>query len=387
MLIGCGRPHFFKKVGSNKSVHFSIAWDIVPFDLLHEDIFTSDVIRGLIFTLESCNLTREESEDGGIIPDFSYIRSCLINFLIKAPHELPPSILFPTYLLIREQLQYKMLAIKHNIVDSVESVELFYSGGSSYHCDKCGMDLCNAYFSAKQNDPEETTFCSQCIERAIADRGFLMNNKRVFKGLFNIPKQHTKLNPQSSLVLLYRYMDIDDLLKRCGFDIPTTHLSNRNSVYESLHQSLSDEENFPTESVSMQYCRMASGKNIIHNKGLVAIRDIPGRTYIAELKGNLRHIEDSDILHQFCIIVSKDTFIDTSRHDSPIRYVNHSCKPNAAFIEKWKGSKTKHVFLASLDIAILAGSEITVDYGSFRNRLFVECLCHDCKPSNEVTEP
>jgi len=292
------------------------------------------------------------------------------------------------YLLVREQLEYKILAIRHGINDNVETAELFYAGGASYQCDKCGMDLCNAYFMANQNDPSESIFCSYCINRALTDRNFLMKNRNIFKTIFNNPKKHSKLNPQSALVLMYRYMNVDKLLTRCGLDMARTHQCLKRNEYRILHQSLGDVERFPTELVSAQYCKVSSGSDVIHDKGLVATRDIPGSTYIAELKGNVQQLEHNAApLNQFCFYVSEETVIDSSKHNCPIRYINHACKPNAALIESWKDIRRKHVFLVSLEEPISAGSEITIDYGKFRNHLFIDCLCNDCKPSSEGLEP
>jgi hypothetical protein len=278
------------------------------------------------------------------------------------------------YWLIREQLKYKILGLKHDID---EHEETFYSGAKSYHCDKCGMDLCNAYFSAKHHDMLERTFCSFCIERSIQDGEFLIKNKNIFKGIFNNPKRRSKLNPSTALVLMYRYMTVEQLMRMSGLDPDMTQPSHEKNVYESIYQSLSNIENFPTESVSRQYCKITDNNATIHGKGLVAIRDIPEKTYIAELKGDMKKIVDKG--SQFHIYLSKDTVIDSSRHDCLARYVNHSCKPNAAFVESWVGAHHRHVFLVSLNESICEGSEITVNYGSFRLWYFKDCLCPACK--------
>lgn len=345
-------------------------------------MFTTDLVRGLVFSLESCKILREDSADKAAvhdISDFSYIRSCLINYLLKTPPKLPPSILFPMYLLMREQLEYKILGIRHNIDESIEPPEMYCAGGPSYHCDKCGMDLCNAYFMAKQKGSYEKTFCCYCINRVLTDRNFLIDNKSVFKEIFSNPKGHSSLNPQSSLILMYRYLNVNELLTRCGLDMDSTHTSSETSthtssetnVYESLHQSLQIVEKFPMESVALQYCKVSSRNHVIHDKGLVATRDIPGGTFIAELKGEVQQMqqyEDISIYNHFCFYVTEETVVDCSQHDCPIRYINHSCKPNAALIESWKSMHTKHVFLVSLAETILAGSELTVDYGKLRHR-------------------
>lgn len=233
LLISCGRPHFFQKVGNNKSVHFSLAWDIIPFNLLHEGMFTTDLIRGLIFSAEACNMSREASEIETVIPDLSYTRSCLINYLLKAPPDIPKSLLCPLYMLTREQLEYKILGLDHKIV---EFYEIFDTDVKSYHCDKCGMDLCNAYFSSKGDSLLRKTFCSQCINRVFSDTSFLVNNARIFSGIFKGPKHHPKVSPRSCLTLTYRYMTVEDLMSMCGIDSDREGAEFNVEYYRSLHK-------------------------------------------------------------------------------------------------------------------------------------------------------
>jgi len=141
-------------MGCYDSIHFSIAWDINAFDIQHEDMFTMDLMRGLMFSAEKCKRCREALGELEVEPDISYVRSCLMNYLLKAPLHIPQAFMFPLYVLVREQLEYKLLCIHHNIKEICEDM---FPEAKSYYCDTCGLDLCNAYFISKQKQNANAT--------------------------------------------------------------------------------------------------------------------------------------------------------------------------------------------------------------------------------------
>lgn len=372
LLISCGRPHVFQKMGCYDSIHFSIAWDIIAFDIQHEDMFTMDLMRGLMFSAEKCKRCREALGELEVEPDISYVRSCLMNYLLKAPLHIPQAFMFPLYVLVREQLEYKLLCIHHNIKEICEDM---FPEAKSYYCDTCGLDLCNAYFISKQkqNDAVGNTFCSHCIEMALLDQAFVENNRENLADVLKGTKKQPRLHPESSLILMYRYMDIDDLLSMCGL-YPSNVAKVGSTFYESFYESLRDVENFPTESTAKQICKI-SDDNVIQGKGLVAIRDISANTFIAELKGDIK--PRGEVKHDkvYCADLHDDKVIDPHETHCLAKYVNHSCQPNATLMV----NTPKHVFIVSGKEPILAGTEITVDYGNNRHDFFEACLCPLCK--------
>jgi hypothetical protein len=375
LLISCGRPHVFQKMGCYDSIHFSIAWDIIAFDIEHEDMFTMDLMRGLMFSAEKCKRCRVALGELEVEPDTSYVRSCLMNYLLKAPlqspQKIPQAYMFPLYVLVREQLEYKLLCIHHKIEEIC--VDMFPEA-KSYYCDTCGMDLCNAYFISKQkqNDAVGNTFCSHCIEMALLDQGFVENNREKLADILTRTKKHPRVHPESSLILMYRYMDIDDLMTMCGL-FPSNAAKDGSNFYQSCYESLSDVENFPTESTAKQICKVCSDDYVIHGKGLVAIRDISANTFIAELKGDIKPRGEVKHDNFYCADLLDDKVIDPHETECLAKYVNHSCQPNAALII----STPKHIFIVSGKEPILAGTEITVDYGN-RHEFFGACLCPMC---------
>ena len=369
LLISSGRPHFFQKMGCYDPLHFSIAWDIIALEVLHDDMFTLDLMRGLLFSAARCNIERESSGEFEAVPDVSYVRSCLMNYLLKAPLIIPKAYIFPLYVLLREQLEYKFLSMQYNIEEKCGDM---FPSAKSYHCDICGFDLCNAYLAAKQKQDDIlcSTFCSLCIRKAIEDKNFMQNKRKILKDVLR--GQYHHIHPESSLTIIYRYMDIDNLMSACGLDLGGT--TEESNLYLSCYESLRYVEKFPTESLAKQYVEVSS-VNVLHGKGLIAIRDIPGNTFIAEYKGEIKPRHDIEQGNIFCADLSDDKVIDPYRSDCLAKYANHSCRPNATLT----ASASKHIFLVSLEETILAGTEITVDYGDNRLYFFEQCLCHSCK--------
>lgn len=349
-------------MGSYDPIHFSIAWDIIALDILHDDMFTMDLMRGLLFSAAKCKSYRDSSSgELDADPDTSYVRSCLMNYLLKAPLIIPQAYIFPLYVLIREQLEYKFLSMNYNIEEKCADL---FPDAKSYVCDICGSDLCNSYLIAKQklHDTSCNTFCSLCIETAILDKTFVQNNRNILKDIVKWPKHN--IHPETSLMLIYRYMDIDNLISACGLKSVGDAKGGSND-YRTLFEDLSDVEKFPVESIAKQFITVSTD-NVIHGKGLVAIRDIPANTYITELKGELVDLPDDEVL-------------DPYESNCLSKYVNHSCQPNATLL-----NTLTHVFIVSQKETIKAGMEITVDYGKNRYDCFEQCLCRLCKNTSET---
>ncbi|EGZ15348.1 hypothetical protein PHYSODRAFT_507019 [Phytophthora sojae] len=71
--------------------------------------------------------------------------------------------------------------------------------------------------------------------------------------------------------------------------------------------------------------------------------------------------------------------INAERMGSLMRFVNHSCRPAAAFVELSNGRRTTVVVVTTRDIC--RGEEVTVDYG---DDLWFVCRCEaaECRHSN-----
>lgn len=270
---------------------------------------------------------------------------------------------------MREQLEYKILSLNYNIDEMCGDI---FPYTKSYVCDICGHDLCNAYLIAKQKQDDTlcSTFCSLCIEKAILDKTFVQKNRKILKDILKWPKLN--IHPESSLMLIYRYMDIDDLISACNLE-SVGDVKGGSNVYQTLYEELNDVEKFPVESITKQYITV-SADNVIHGKGLVAIRDIPANTYITELKGEKIRMHEIKKENNFCVELPNGKVLDPHKTEYLSKYVNHSCQPNATLLHT-----LTHVFIVSRKDTIKAGMEITVDYGKNRHEFFEQCLCGLCK--------
>jgi hypothetical protein len=47
---------------------------------------------------------------------------------------------------------------------------------------------------------------------ALLDQGFVENNREKLADILTRTKKNPRVHPESSLILMYRYMDIDDLM-------------------------------------------------------------------------------------------------------------------------------------------------------------------------------
>jgi uncharacterized protein len=112
----------------------------------------------------------------------------------------------------------------------------------------------------------------------------------------------------------------------------------------------------------------------IDGQGAFAAEAIPARLKIGEIRGESISVADARIRatrHERIMIVevSARRAIDFSRSNDPMRYTNHSCRPNARL-----SIRQGRVEFYALR-AIAPGEEITVNYGPTHHAGKLVCRC------------
>ena len=112
----------------------------------------------------------------------------------------------------------------------------------------------------------------------------------------------------------------------------------------------------------------------IDGQGAFAAEPIPPRLKIGEIRGESITVSEARIRatrHERIMIVevSPRKAIDFSRSADPMRYTNHSCRPNARLVIR----DGRVEFYARR--AIASGEEITVDYGDTHHEGRLPCRC------------
>ena len=112
----------------------------------------------------------------------------------------------------------------------------------------------------------------------------------------------------------------------------------------------------------------------IDGQGAFAAETIPAKRKIGEIRGETISVADARIRatrHERVMIVevSPRTAIDFSKSADPMRYTNHSCKPNARLCIR----QGRVEFYAVR--AIAQGNEITVNYGETHHQGKLACRC------------
>lgn len=112
----------------------------------------------------------------------------------------------------------------------------------------------------------------------------------------------------------------------------------------------------------------------IDGQGAFAAEPIPARLKIGEIRGESVSVQEARIRatrHERIMIVelSAKRAIDFSKSSDPMRYTNHSCKPNARLVIR----NGRVEFYAAR--AIATGEEITVDYGETHHDGKLACRC------------
>ena len=116
------------------------------------------------------------------------------------------------------------------------------------------------------------------------------------------------------------------------------------------------------------------GPSRIDGQGAFAAEPIPPRLKIGEIRGESISVADARIRatrHERIMIVevSQRQAIDFSKSSDPMRYTNHSCRPNARL-----SIRQGRVEFYALR-AIATGDEITVNYGETHHEGKLACLC------------
>ena len=112
----------------------------------------------------------------------------------------------------------------------------------------------------------------------------------------------------------------------------------------------------------------------IDGQGAFAAEAIPPRLKIGEIRGESISVADARIRatrHERIMIVevSARRAIDFSKTSDPMRYTNHSCRPNARL-----SIRQGRVEFYALR-AIAPGDEITVNYGQTHHEGKLACRC------------
>jgi len=112
----------------------------------------------------------------------------------------------------------------------------------------------------------------------------------------------------------------------------------------------------------------------IDGQGAFAAEAVPARLKIGEIRGESISVQDARIRatrsERIMIVELSDRrAIDFSKSADPMRYTNHSCKPNARLCIR----QGRVEFYALRAIAL--GEEITVDYGETHHEGRLACRC------------
>jgi uncharacterized protein len=112
----------------------------------------------------------------------------------------------------------------------------------------------------------------------------------------------------------------------------------------------------------------------IDGQGAFADEAVPARRKIGEIRGESISVAEARIRatrsERIMIVeLSARRAIDFSRSADPMRYTNHSCRPNARLCIR----QGRVEFYALRDIA--AGDEITVNYGQTHHEGRLACRC------------
>lgn len=123
-----------------------------------------------------------------------------------------------------------------------------------------------------------------------------------------------------------------------------------------------------------QKYEVAVRPSAIDGQGVFAAEPIEARRKIGEIRGESLSVQDARIratrYERIMIVeVSARRAIDFSKSADPMRYTNHSCRPNARLC-----IRPGRVEFYALR-AITPGEEITVDYGETHHEGKLACRC------------
>jgi uncharacterized protein len=112
----------------------------------------------------------------------------------------------------------------------------------------------------------------------------------------------------------------------------------------------------------------------IDGHGVFAAQPIPAQRKIGEIRGEAISVEEARIRatrHERIMIVelSARRAIDFTKSTDPMRFTNHSCRPNARLCID--NGRVEFYALRVIDI----GEELTVDYGETHHDGKLACRC------------
>ena len=112
----------------------------------------------------------------------------------------------------------------------------------------------------------------------------------------------------------------------------------------------------------------------IDGHGVFAAEPLPARRKIGEIRGESISVEDARIRatrseRVMIVELSAKKAIDFSRSTDPLRFTNHSCRPNARLCIR----QGRVEFYALRAIGV--GEEVTVDYGETHHEGRLACRC------------
>ena len=112
----------------------------------------------------------------------------------------------------------------------------------------------------------------------------------------------------------------------------------------------------------------------IDGRGAFAAEPVPARRKIGEVRGEAISVREARRRAKGCerimiVELSERRAIDASQSTDPLRYTNHSCRPNAVM----RIRQGRVEFYAMRDIA--PGEEITVNYGETHHDGKLRCRC------------
>ena len=112
----------------------------------------------------------------------------------------------------------------------------------------------------------------------------------------------------------------------------------------------------------------------IDGQGAFAAEAIPARRKIGEIRGESISVREArrrarGVERIMIVEVSEKRAIDASHSGDPLRFTNHSCRPNASL----RIRQGRVEFYAMRDLA--PGEEITVNYGETHHDGKLRCRC------------
>jgi SET domain-containing protein len=112
----------------------------------------------------------------------------------------------------------------------------------------------------------------------------------------------------------------------------------------------------------------------IDGHGVFAAEPLPARRKIGEIRGESISVEEARIRatrseRVMIVELSAKKAIDFSRSTDPMRYTNHSCRPNARM--SIRQGRVEFYALRAIGV----GEEVTVDYGQTHHEGRLACRC------------